>query len=180
MPNTLTVNRIECIQYLIEHIEGLGLGERLACALEALRQRLTVDIVHHIIRCLVLIEEVVDLHNVLVVQLAQAARFLIEFFTLTIETQAIVRITYSHGVVVISFTHASHEEFLHGHAFVELGVHHHIGVAKAARGKTFLNSVFAHLQGRTHWKHIVLINRVLFRHSIEVISFKCKIINYLI
>ena len=139
---------LQSLKDLWKYLTNLVLRERFACTLQPFCQRLAIYEVHHIVSRAILLKQVMHFHNVLILQLAQAAGFLLELLSLLFKLLHIVSIAHADGTgCLIPLRHAFHEELLDGYRLFKLRVIANIRIAEASLPQHSFYSIFSTLQG---------------------------------
>ena len=167
VPDLLLVHLLKTLKHLAENAQALTLGQRLASTLQQGRERLTLDIVHHIVGRAVLLKQIVHLNQMLVMQTPEPASLLLELLALLLELLCIGGIAHADvcRVALVALIDTLHEELLHGKDLIELDIAHHIGIAESARRQIAFNTILSHLQLSTYRQHCMVFLVVVLHNS---------------
>ena len=149
MPKALVMNTFERIEQLRQKQYHVGFGKWFTRTLQSLRETFALDIVHHVIGRTIFVEEVVHMHDMRIVELAQATRLFAKLFTRGIKVSAVFRQRDVHHLGLRGTPTLALEEMLFdGHFLIEGRVSGNIRIGKTARGQILLNHILSVRQRR--------------------------------
>ena len=156
----LSVHILQRCQHLWEHhLAHLLLAKRLARTLHPGIQRFALDEAHHVVGCLVLLEEVAHIHHMLLLQRCQPLCLIIELGAHLVEGRPVLLQAHRHGDT-LALVDAPYIELLHRHVLVQLHMLHLVGIAEPARCHIAHHAIFTILQQRAHGQHLPLLHLV--------------------
>ena len=155
MENLFTVNFLKGRERLVKIVE-CRLFANGSLLFHNIAQRFSVNVIHYIIGGLILVEKVIDFHNILTVKPADSLGFFVEFFSLFNKFWSIGNITHADSIVALPLVNSFHEEFFDGHLFVESRVFSQIGVAKTTRRKIAFYAIPSLLKNRAIAEHFFI------------------------
>ena len=111
-------------------------------------QRLTLNIVQHIIRCVVLIKHVVYFHDMLVVK-ASDSLCLLNKLAFLMGKQIAVRIIAHSDQTILAVVDTLHEQFLNGDLVTQNCLHGQVGDSETTLPENLLDFLFTILERRS-------------------------------
>ena len=157
MPDVLRMNRFQGIKNLGNNHKNLILGHGIGLIFQLRTNRLPVDIVHDIIDCPILFEQIVHPDYMFVVQVTQPLSFLPELVPQAFKRRIILRKAHRH-ILTLTRIDTTHKELFHGQDLVKGGIQHLVGIAEATICYVTHYFVSAIAQQGAQFKHCTCIH----------------------